>query len=111
MHHLNEDINYDDKDVLVITKPNAVTNNLDEDAQTNILLHNNQRAIKQAIYNGAYDDEDAEKIHINIKSSGDMAVITGFQSPFDSERSIVSLTATTNKAFTLLDNALMNSET
>lgn len=110
VHHINDDIDYDDKDVLVITKPNAVTNNLDEDAQTNILLHNKQRAIKQAIYNGAYDDEDAEKIHINIKSTGDMAVITGFQSPFDSERSVVSLTATTNKAFTLLDNALMNSE-
>ncbi|MBH0055800.1 cellulose biosynthesis cyclic di-GMP-binding regulatory protein BcsB [Pseudoalteromonas sp. SWXJZ94C] len=110
VQHLNDNIDYDDKDVLVITKPNTATNNVDDGSQTNILLHNNQRAIKQAIYNGAYDDDDAEKIQINVKSSGDMAVITGFQSPFDSERSIVSLTATTNKAFTLLDNALMSSE-
>ncbi|MEI8617021.1 hypothetical protein P4S63_05065 [Pseudoalteromonas sp. B193] len=39
-----------------------------------------------------------------------MAVITGFQSPFDSERSIVSLSATSQKAFTLLDDALMSSQ-
>ena len=108
--HLNEDANLDDKDILVIAKPNSIANNLDEDAQTNILLDNNQRAIKQAIYNGAYDEQTTDKVEVSIKSSGDMAVITGFQSPFDSERSIVSLSATSQKAFTLLDDALMSSE-
>ncbi|GAB0110424.1 cellulose biosynthesis cyclic di-GMP-binding regulatory protein BcsB [Pseudoalteromonas distincta] len=108
--HLNEDANLDDKDILVIAKPNSIANNLDEDAQTNILLDNNQRAIKQAIYNGAYDEQTTDKVQVSIKSSGDMAVITGFQSPFDSERSIVSLSATSQKAFTLLDDALMSSE-
>ena len=39
-----------------------------------------------------------------------MAVITGFQSPFDSDRSIVSLSATTQNAFSILDDVLMNSE-
>ncbi|MEI8625240.1 cellulose biosynthesis cyclic di-GMP-binding regulatory protein BcsB [Pseudoalteromonas sp. B137] len=108
--HLNEDANLDDKDLLVIAKPNSIANNLDEDAQTNILLDNNQRAIKQAIYNGAYDEQTTDKVQVSIKSSGDMAVITGFQSPFDSERSIVSLSATSQKAFTLLDDALMSSQ-
>jgi hypothetical protein len=108
--HLNEDADLDDKDILVIAKPNSIANDLDEDAQTNILLNNNQRAIKQAIYNGAYDEQTTEKVEVSIKSSGDMAVITGFQSPFDSNRSIVSLSATTNNSFTLLDDALMNSE-
>jgi hypothetical protein len=106
--HLTDDINFDDKDVIIISKPNLSVNNLDVNNANNILLEDNQRAIKQAIYNGAYDDTDAEKIHVSIKSSGDMAVIAGFQSPFDSDRSIVSLTATTSKAYSLLNNALIN---
>jgi hypothetical protein len=108
--HLNEDADLDDKDILVIAKPNSIANDLDEDAQTNVLLNNNQRAIKQAIYNGAYDEQTTDKVEVSIKSSGDMAVITGFQSPFDSDRSIVSLSATTQNAFTILDDVLMNSE-
>ncbi|ATG78217.1 cellulose biosynthesis cyclic di-GMP-binding regulatory protein BcsB [Pseudoalteromonas sp. 1_2015MBL_MicDiv] len=108
--YLSDDINYNDKDILFITKPSTRSDKLKEDEPKNILLNNNQRAIKLAIYNGAYDDNKAEKIQINVKSSGNMAVITGYQSPFSSQRSIVSLTATTNEAFGLLDNALMNSQ-
>ncbi|MBB1384031.1 cellulose biosynthesis cyclic di-GMP-binding regulatory protein BcsB [Pseudoalteromonas sp. SG45-5] len=107
--HLNEDANLNDKDVLVIAKPNSLANNLDEGSHTNVLLSNNQRAIKQALYNGAYDEQTTQKVHVSIKSSGDIAVITGFQSPLDSERSIVSLSATSQNAYTLLNNALMNS--
>ncbi|GAA78624.1 cellulose biosynthesis cyclic di-GMP-binding regulatory protein BcsB [Pseudoalteromonas sp. BSi20495] len=108
--YLSDDINYNDKDILFITKPSKRSDKLKEDEPKNILLNNNQRAIKLAIYNGAYDDNKAEKIQINVTSSGNMAVITGYQSPFSSQRSIVSLTATTNEAFGLLDNALMNSQ-
>ncbi|KAA1156401.1 cellulose biosynthesis cyclic di-GMP-binding regulatory protein BcsB [Pseudoalteromonas fuliginea] len=108
--YLSDDINYNDKDILFITKPSTRSDKLKEDEPKNILLNNNQRAIKLAIYNGAYDDNKAEKIQINVTSSGNMAVITGYQSPFSSQRSIVSLTATTNEAFGLLDNALMNSQ-
>ena len=109
--HLNQNADLDDKDILVIAKASSVANELDENAQTNILLNGNQRAIKQAIYNGAYDENESEKVQVSIKSSGDMAVITGFQSPFDSERSIVSLSATSHNGFSLLNNALMNSQT
>lgn len=108
--YLSDDIDYNDKDILFITKPSTYSDKLKEDEPKNILLNNNQRAIKLAIYNGAYDDNKAEKIQINVTSSGNMAVITGYQSPFNSQRSIVSLTATTNEAFDLLDNALMNSQ-
>ncbi|WP_213608699.1 cellulose biosynthesis cyclic di-GMP-binding regulatory protein BcsB [Pseudoalteromonas sp.] len=109
--YLDDDADLDNKDILVIAKPRSAVHGLEKDAQINILLNNNQRAIKQAIYNGAYEDKaNNNKIEVSIKSSGDMAVITGFQSPFDSNRSIVSLSATTQNAFTLLNDALMNSE-
>ncbi|MGB5788329.1 MAG: cellulose biosynthesis cyclic di-GMP-binding regulatory protein BcsB, partial [Pseudoalteromonas nigrifaciens] len=49
-------------------------------------------------------------VQVSLVSSGDLAVIAGFQSPFDSERSIVSLTASTNKAYTLLDTAFNESQ-
>ncbi|HAG39925.1 MULTISPECIES: cellulose biosynthesis cyclic di-GMP-binding regulatory protein BcsB [unclassified Pseudoalteromonas] len=109
--HLNENVDLDDKDILVVAKPGSTAQQLDEDAHTNVLLTNNQREIKQAIYNGAYDEQATDKIQVSVKSSGDMAVITAYQSPFDSERSVVSLNATTEKAFGLIDKTLMDSQT
>lgn len=109
--HLNENVDLDDKDILVVAKPGSTAQQLDEDAHTNVLLTNNQREIKQAIYNGAYDEQATDKIQVSVRSSGDMAVITAYQSPFDSERSVVSLNATTEKAFGLIDKTLMDSQT
>ena len=109
--HLNENVDLDDKDILVVAKPGNTAQQLDEDTHTNVLLTNNQREIKQAIYNGAYDEQATDKIQVSVKSSGDMAVITAYQSPFDSERSVVSLNATTEKAFGLINKTLMDSQT
>lgn len=47
-------------------------------------------------------------MQLGVTSRGDLGVIAGFQSPFNSQRSIVSLAATSTNAFSLLDNALTN---
>jgi cellulose synthase operon protein B len=107
---LSETVDYDDKDILVITSANSLVDNLDENTEKNILLNNSQRAIKHAIYNGKYDDNVTKKVQVSVTSQGDLGVIAGFQSPFNTERSIVSLAATSTNAFSLLDNALTNPE-
>ena len=108
--HAADDLNFDNKDIIIISKLDSLTSNLDKNNSNNVLLNNNQRVIKQAIYNGAYDDAQTEQVQVSVKSSGDMAVIAGFQSPYDSERSVVSLSATTTKAYSLLNDALMDSQ-
>ncbi len=106
----DDNSNYDDKDIMIITAANTAVSDIDENAPTSKLLKNNHRIIKQAFYNGAYDADTTEDVQVSLVSSGDLAVIAGFQSPFDSERSIVSLTASTNKAYTLLDTAFNESQ-
>ncbi|WP_372759832.1 cellulose biosynthesis cyclic di-GMP-binding regulatory protein BcsB [Pseudoalteromonas sp.] len=107
VQRLSEATHFADKDILIITPANKQFDTIGEiNDTTNVLLSNQQRAITEAIYNGAYDNEVTEKVTVNVTSRGDLAVITGFQSPFDAERSIVSLTATSNRTFALLGNAL-----
>ncbi|WP_372810560.1 cellulose biosynthesis cyclic di-GMP-binding regulatory protein BcsB [Pseudoalteromonas nigrifaciens] len=106
----DDNSNYDDKDIMIITAANTAVSDIDENAPTSKLLKNNHRIIKQAFYNGAYDADTTEDVQVSLVSSGDLAVIAGFQSPFDSDRSIVSLTASTNKAYTLLDTAFNESQ-
>jgi len=100
----------DDKDLIVIAKPNAFTTELPQDTAISVLLETNQRIVEQAIYNGAYDNNNTQKVKVSIESQGKLGIIAGFQSPFNSERSVVSMTATTDNAFTLLSDALIKDE-
>ncbi|MDI4671638.1 cellulose biosynthesis cyclic di-GMP-binding regulatory protein BcsB, partial [Pseudoalteromonas shioyasakiensis] len=88
-----------DKDIIIIGKPDSFLNSLAKDSALSVLINNNQRIVDQAIYNGAYDTKGAEKIKVNISSIGRLAVMSGFQSPFDSDRSVVSLIASNENAF------------
>ncbi|MDI4671590.1 cellulose biosynthesis cyclic di-GMP-binding regulatory protein BcsB, partial [Pseudoalteromonas shioyasakiensis] len=99
-----------DKDIIIIGKPDSFLNSLAKDSALSVLINNNQRIVDQAIYNGAYDTKGAEKIKVNISSIGRLAVMSGFQSPFDSDRSVVSLIASNENAFALLTDALLNDD-
>ncbi|MGP9671782.1 cellulose biosynthesis cyclic di-GMP-binding regulatory protein BcsB [Pseudoalteromonas sp. AOP31-A2-14] len=96
--------------MIVIAKPDAFTTGLPQDAAISVLLEANQRIVEQAIYNGAYNNNDAQKVKVSIESQGKLGIIAGFQSPFNSDRSVVSMTATTDNAFTLLSDALIKDE-
>ncbi|MBQ4833098.1 cellulose biosynthesis cyclic di-GMP-binding regulatory protein BcsB [Pseudoalteromonas sp. MMG010] len=106
INYLSEDITDTDKDILIIT----TSTQLADTTTQNVLLKNTARVIDNALYNGQFDNSNTEKVQVNLTSSGDMAIISGYQSPFDSDRSIVSLTASTSDAFYLLNDTLLSSE-
>lgn len=106
----SEQLNLTDKDIIIIGKPDSFTQSLTKDSDLSVLINNSQRIVDQAIYNGAYDTQDSDKVKVSIKSVGRLAVISGFQSPFDSERSVVSLIATNDDAYTLLSDTLLSDE-
>ncbi|MCC9659388.1 cellulose biosynthesis cyclic di-GMP-binding regulatory protein BcsB [Pseudoalteromonas sp. MB41] len=101
-------LDFADKDIVIIGKPDSFLSSVAENSSLSVLIDNNQRIVDQAIYNGAYDSTDAEKIKVNIRSLGRLAIISGFQSPFDSDRSVVSLIATNDNAYSLLTDALLD---
>jgi hypothetical protein len=102
--YLSDELEHTDKDILIIT----TSAQLNDKTTQNVLLKNTSRQIEHALYNGQYDNTKTDKVQVNIKSSGDMAVIAGYQSPFNNERSVVSLSATTPSAFTLLNQAVLS---
>ncbi|MDQ9091177.1 cellulose biosynthesis cyclic di-GMP-binding regulatory protein BcsB [Pseudoalteromonas haloplanktis] len=108
--HPNSELDLDDKDIVIIAKADAFTHQLTDDSSLSILLQNNQRIVEQAIYNGAFDNNQPEKIKVSIQSQGKLGIISGFQSPFNSERSVVSLIATNDNAYSLLSNSLIQDD-
>ncbi|MFM9470018.1 cellulose biosynthesis cyclic di-GMP-binding regulatory protein BcsB, partial [Streptomyces scabiei] len=72
---------------------------MSKDSALSVLINDNNRVVNQAIYNGAFNTSDPERVQVNIRSMGKLGIISGFQSPFDSERSVVSLIATNNAAY------------
>lgn len=99
-----------DKDIIIIGKPDSLLAELSQNSSLSAVINNNQRIVNQAIYNGAYDTQNSEKIKLNISSLGRLAIISGFQSPLDSERSVVSMIVSDNSAYSLLSDVLMNAE-
>ena len=105
-----KDINFDDKDIIIIGKPDSFQNDMSKNSALSVLINDNDRVVNQAVYNGAFNTSDPERIQVNIQSLGKLGIISGFQSPFDSERSVVSLIATNNAAYPLLSDALLINE-
>lgn len=105
-----KNINFDDKDIIIIGKPNSLLTEISKDSTLSVLINNNQRVVNQAIYNGAFNTDEPERIQVNTQSMGRLGIISGFQSPFDSERSVVSLIATNDAAYPLLNDALLINE-
>nr|WP_306287828.1 cellulose biosynthesis cyclic di-GMP-binding regulatory protein BcsB [Pseudoalteromonas sp. WY3] len=66
----DDNSNYDDKDIMIITAANTAVSDIDENAPTSKLLKNNHRIIKQAFYNGAYDADTTEDVQVSLVSSG-----------------------------------------
>lgn len=102
------DLDLSQNDILIIGKPDALNSELPKDTAISVLLKNNQRIVNQAIYNGAYHDNEPEKINVSINSRGKLGIIAGYQSPFNSDRSVVSMIATSDSAYTLLSDSLIN---
>lgn len=105
-----ENLDFNDKDIMIIAKPDSFTHTLTDDSSLSVLLQNNQRIVEQAIYNGAYDTSQPERIKVSIQSQGTLGIISGFQSPFNAERSVVSLIATNDTAYSLISNALLKDD-
>ena len=105
-----EDIDFNDKDILIIGKPDSLLSQISKDSTLSVLFKDNLRVVNQAIYNGAFNTDEPERIQVNVNSMGRLGIISGFQSPFDSERSVVSLIATNNAAYPLLSDALLINE-
>ncbi|WP_404340689.1 cellulose biosynthesis cyclic di-GMP-binding regulatory protein BcsB [Pseudoalteromonas mariniglutinosa] len=99
-----------DQDIIIIAKPDSFSTKLIENSSISALLKYNQRIVDQAIYNGTYDTEQPEKIKVSVDSQGLLGVISGFQSPFNNDRSVVSMIATSDNAYPLLSQALINED-
>lgn len=102
-----DNLKLNDKDIVIIAKPDSFDEQLTDNSSLSVLLKNNQRIVDQAIYNGAYDSSRSEKIKVTVQSQGKLGIISGFQSPFNSQRSVVSMIATSDSAFAMLSNALI----
>lgn len=113
LHYANENIDLTGKDVLIIGEVENFMAQMNEQSQLSVLLEQSTREITQAVYDGQpYDyalaNEDAAAT-VSLSSYGPLAAIVGFQSPFNTERSVVSIMANNNDDLNLINNTLTDS--
>ncbi|PWW06602.1 cellulose biosynthesis cyclic di-GMP-binding regulatory protein BcsB [Mangrovibacter plantisponsor] len=100
-----------DADILLI---GHLPDKFNDDKQVDLLVKATQSWVKTPrrnsrdgfIYNA---DDRAADVKTDISSPGPMAAIIGFQSPFNSQRSVVAMLADSPRGYTLLNNALNDS--
>lgn len=101
-----------DADLLMI---GALPADLKEDSKVNLLVEAAKSWIKKPnrqtdfTRTGASAVDRRAESQTTISSTGPMAAIVGFQSPFNPQRSVVAYLADSPRAWTLLDNAMNDS--
>jgi len=108
----NSQIQNKDADILIIgTLPDA----LKDDKRVDLLVQATQSWVKtplrQATFPSIMPDEADRKAdaQATVTSSGPMAAVIGFQSPFNDQRSVVALLADSSRGYELLNEAINDS--
>ncbi|MBK0467450.1 cellulose biosynthesis cyclic di-GMP-binding regulatory protein BcsB [Klebsiella aerogenes] len=101
-----------DADLMLI---GAIPPSLKDDTKINLLVEATKSWVKTPMRHydlaSIYPDDDARTPHTrtDITSSGPMAAIIGFQSPYNDQRSVIALMADSPRGNELLTNALNDS--
>ena len=101
-----------DADLLLI---GAIPSSLKDDTQINLLVEATKSWVKMPMRHydlaSIYPDDEARtpNTRTDITSSGPMAAVIGFQSPYNDQRSVVALLADSPRGNELLTNALNDS--
>ncbi|PMC26245.1 cellulose synthase regulator BcsB, partial [Klebsiella aerogenes] len=101
-----------DADLMLI---GAIPPSLKDDSKINLLVEATKSWVKTPMRHydlaSIYPDDDARAPHTrtDITSSGPMAAIIGFQSPYNDQRSVIALMADSPRGNELLTNALNDS--
>ena len=101
-----------DADLMLI---GAIPPSLKDDSKINLLVEATKSWVKTPMRHydlaSIYPDDDARTPHTrtDITSSGPMAAIIGFQSPYNDQRSVIALMADSPRGNELLTNALNDS--
>lgn len=106
------------KDILSIGVAQELTQVIGEPDQVNLVLRSGQRQIRLPGRNEtasgmnwlgrASDNPEAVDL-VSVNASGRFAAITGMESPFTKKRSLVAIMAASPQAFSLVDNAIIDS--
>lgn len=102
----------DDNDLLLI---GAIPSSLKDDTKINLLVEATKSWVKMPMRHydlaSIYPDDEARtpNTRTDITSSGPMAAVIGFQSPYNDQRSVVALLADSPRGNELLTNALNDS--
>ncbi|CCQ11142.1 Cyclic di-GMP binding protein precursor [Pseudoalteromonas luteoviolacea B = ATCC 29581] len=113
-YYVDEEADLTNKDVLLLGQAQKLTNQIKQDSALTVLLEHSLREITQAAYESqpyAYalaNDEAATKV--SLSSLGPLAAIVGFQSPFNSNRSVIALMATQEADLHLIEQTIRDSE-
>lgn len=108
----NTQIQGKDADILII---GAIPDKLKDDKRIDLLVNAAQSWVKtpsrQTAFPGALPDEADRQpdVQTSVSSSGPMAAIVGFQSPFNEQRSVVALLADSPRGYELLNSAMNDS--
>ncbi|MEO3991519.1 cellulose biosynthesis cyclic di-GMP-binding regulatory protein BcsB [Pseudocitrobacter cyperus] len=106
------DIQGKDTDLLLI---GSIPQRLKNDKQIDLLVEATKSWVKTPQRHhdlpGIYLDENARKpnVQTDVTSSGPMAAIVGFQSPYNDQRSVIALLADSPRGYELLNGALNDS--
>lgn len=101
-----------DADLLLI---GAIPSSLKDDTKINLLVEATKSWVKMPMRHydlaSIYPDDEARtpNTRTDITSSGPMAAVIGFQSPYNDQRSVVALLADSPRGNELLTNALNDS--
>ena len=101
-----------DADLLLI---GSIPQSLKDDKKVDLLVDATQSWVKTPVRHNdlpsIYVDEDdrTASIQTEVSSSGPMAAIVGFESPYHKQRSVVALLADSDKGYSLLNDALNDS--
>jgi cellulose synthase operon protein B len=107
-----------DKDILSIGVVPELQEAASDKNEVNLVLQAGERLIRlpvkneqEANLNWVLDVEDVQVVSdvISVRSEGAFAAITGSESPFTQNRSLVSLLAANSADFSLIDEALLDS--
>ncbi|MFV0261738.1 MAG: cellulose biosynthesis cyclic di-GMP-binding regulatory protein BcsB [Kluyvera sp.] len=101
-----------DADLLLI---GSIPQQLKDDKHIDLLVNATQSWVKTPVRHhdlpSIYMDEDDRQasVQTGITSSGPMAAVVGFESPYHKQRSVVALLADSDRGYTLLNGALNDS--
>lgn len=110
IYYAHETADLKDKDILLLGDAQNIAKQVKEDSALAVLLAQSMREITRALheeqpYEYALSNDDAAT-KVSLTSYGPLAAIVGFQSPFNTSRSVVALMAGQDSDLALINNTM-----